>query len=86
MLLYFFAEGWISGEREKYTYSVYLLVSFLGGALALMKLNQYPSQIFIGDTFCYFAGIVLAIAAIFGNSVVIQARFPSFATGSSSLN
>lgn len=53
---------------EKYQYSIYLLVAFLGGALALMKLNQYPSQIFIGDTFCYYAGIVLAVAAIFGIS------------------
>jgi UDP-N-acetylglucosamine--dolichyl-phosphate N-acetylglucosaminephosphotransferase len=43
-----------------------LLVTFLSTAIALMKLNAYPAKIFIGDTFCYFAGIVLAIAAIMG--------------------
>lgn len=67
MLLYFSVSILTKGESSsKYEYSVYLLVTFLGGALALMKLNQYPSQIFIGDTFCYYAGIVLAIAAILG--------------------
>lgn len=29
-----------------------------------MKLNAYPSQIFIGDTYCYFAGIIIAISAL----------------------
>ena len=43
-----------------------LLMIFLGGALILLKDNQYPAKIFIGDTFCYYAGIVLAIAAIYG--------------------
>ena len=40
-------------------------------AVALMKENAYPSKIFIGDTFCYFAGIVLAIASIWGTIVFI---------------
>lgn len=31
-----------------------------------MKYNAYPSQVFVGDTFCYFSGIVLALSAIFG--------------------
>jgi UDP-N-acetylmuramyl pentapeptide phosphotransferase/UDP-N-acetylglucosamine-1-phosphate transferase len=50
---------------------MFLLVVFLGtftnnlgSALALMKKNVYPSQIFIGDTFCYFAGIILALSAV----------------------
>ncbi len=47
--------------------SVYHL--FISGAsFALLKKNAYPSQVFIGDTFCYFAGIVLCLAAIIGNS------------------
>ena len=71
MLLYFFTSAYLEGNAYKYQYSVYLLISFLGGALALMKMNQYPSQIFIGDTFCYFAGIVLAVAAILGSLALI---------------
>ena len=34
-----------------------------------MKYNAYPSQVFVGDTYCYFAGIVLALSAIFGNTL-----------------
>jgi len=71
MLLYFATDILVNGYSEKYAYSSFLLVSFLGTAIALMKLNAYPSQIFIGDTFCYFAGITLAIAAIYGNFVFI---------------
>lgn len=68
MLLYFAADILLNGNSSKYLYSSFLLISFLGTAIALMKLNAYPSQIFIGDTFCYFAGIVLAIAAIYGTN------------------
>lgn len=49
-----------------------MLLSFLGAALAIMKYNAYPSQVFVGDTFCYFAGIVLALSAIFGNSYTLH--------------
>jgi len=86
MLLYFFASTFVKGGGEKYVYSIVLLIIFLGGALVLLKDNQYPAKIFIGDTFCYYAGIVLAIAAIYGTFFNIQARSPSFATGSSSLS
>ena len=41
-------------------------IFILGASLALLKKNAYPSQIFIGDTFCYFAGIVLCLSAIIG--------------------
>ena len=65
MLLYFFTQGILFGHYDRYQFSAYLLVSFLGGALALMRFNQYPSQIFIGDTFCYYAAILMGIASIF---------------------
>jgi UDP-N-acetylglucosamine--dolichyl-phosphate N-acetylglucosaminephosphotransferase len=66
MLLYFTFKSIIDGTSNRYHYAGYLLACFLGGALALLKLNQYPSRVFVGDTFCYFAGSVLAIAAILG--------------------
>ena len=55
-------------------YSGFLLASLLGASLALMKKNAYPSSAFVGDTFCYFAGIVLAIAAMMSTSLFIQAK------------
>jgi UDP-N-acetylglucosamine--dolichyl-phosphate N-acetylglucosaminephosphotransferase len=67
ILLYFFVKGLLHGSYGDYIYSTYLLVTFLGTTVALMRLNAYPAKVFIGDTFCYFAGIVLAIAAIWGN-------------------
>jgi UDP-N-acetylglucosamine--dolichyl-phosphate N-acetylglucosaminephosphotransferase len=66
MLGYFATDSLLNGHPERYQYSAYLLLSFIASALALMKINAYPAQIFIGDTFCYFAGIVLAIAAVYG--------------------
>ena len=47
-----------------YFYSIFLLAAFLGSSLTLMKQNAYPSTVFVGDTFCYFAGIILAIASM----------------------
>ena len=47
-----------------YNYSIFILVNFLGASLALMKKNAYPSIVFVGDTFCYFAGIVIAISSM----------------------
>jgi UDP-N-acetylmuramyl pentapeptide phosphotransferase/UDP-N-acetylglucosamine-1-phosphate transferase len=57
-----------------------ILANNLGSALALMKKNVYPSQIFIGDTFCYFAGIILALSAvisIFQNNIKVKMRLIS---------
>ena len=84
MLLYFFVAGLVKGEAEKYTYSIVLLVIFLGGAVVLLKDNQYPAKIFIGDTFCYYRGIVLAIAAIYGTFFYMQDKYRLCAIGSSS--
>lgn len=82
MLLYFFVSSIVKQTGEKYLYSIALLIIFIGGALALLKENQYPAKIFIGDTFCYYAGIVLAIAAIFGIFQFIQDKCPLSVTGS----
>lgn len=51
-----------------------------------MKLNAYPAKIFIGDTFCYFAGIILALASIWGICSLIKVIFRLFVIGSFSLN
>jgi UDP-N-acetylglucosamine--dolichyl-phosphate N-acetylglucosaminephosphotransferase len=67
MLLYFYTSGLLQGSASDYHYSIYLLVTFLGTTVALMRFNAYPARIFIGDTFCYFAGIVLAVASIWGS-------------------
>ncbi len=80
MLAYFAASSHLGAPHPDYTYSVYLLAA----SLALMRLNAYPASIFIGDTYCYFAGIVLAIAAIWGKPCVTKGPFRLSASGSSS--
>ena len=48
-------------------FSIYLLMPFLGVSLALWRYNWYPAKVFVGDTYCYFAGMVFAIVGILGH-------------------
>lgn len=52
---------------ESHLFSVYILLPFIGVSLALLYHNWYPSTVFVGDTYCYFAGMVFAVAAILGH-------------------
>ena len=36
-------------------------------SFALMKHNAFPSKVFVGDTYCYFAGMTFAVAGILGH-------------------
>jgi UDP-N-acetylglucosamine--dolichyl-phosphate N-acetylglucosaminephosphotransferase len=47
--------------------SASFLIPFLLNTLALLKYNQYPSKVFVGDTYCYFAGMTFAVAGILGH-------------------
>ena len=47
--------------------SLLLVLPFLGVSLALMRLNWFPSRVFVGDTYAYFAGGFLAAVAIVGH-------------------
>ena len=60
---------WPEGPlHDNNLFSLYLVLPFLGVSLALTRLNWYPSRIFVGDTFCYFAGMTFAVAAILGHN------------------
>lgn len=39
----------------------------IGTALALLQFNWFPAQVFVGDTFCYFAGMTFAVVGIHGH-------------------
>ena len=32
-----------------------------------MKHNAFPSKVFVGDTYCYFAGMTFAVVGILGH-------------------
>ena len=52
---------------DSHLFSLYLLLPFIGVSLALCKHNWYPAKVFVGDTYCYFAGMVFAIVGILGH-------------------
>jgi UDP-N-acetylglucosamine--dolichyl-phosphate N-acetylglucosaminephosphotransferase len=52
---------------DSHLFSTYLLLPFLGVSLALVSQNWYPARVFVGDTYCYFAGMVFAIVGILGH-------------------
>ncbi|CAJ0603817.1 unnamed protein product [Cylicocyclus nassatus] len=47
--------------------SLYFLIPFLTCALALYQFNKYPARVFVGDTFCYWAGMTLVVVSILGH-------------------
>ena len=57
---------WQSSSNET-IFSLYLMVPFLTCSIALWIYNKYPSRVFVGDTYCYLAGTVLAVAGILGH-------------------
>jgi UDP-N-acetylglucosamine--dolichyl-phosphate N-acetylglucosaminephosphotransferase len=52
---------------EAHEFSLYFMLPFIGVCLALLSFNWYPAQVFVGDTFCYFAGMSFAVVAILGH-------------------
>ncbi|KAM3717390.1 UDP-N-acetylglucosamine--dolichyl-phosphate N-acetylglucosaminephosphotransferase [Dirofilaria immitis] len=55
--------------------SLYFLLPFLGTTSVLLFFNWYPAQVFVGDTFCYWAGMTLASACILGHFSKTMALF-----------
>eukprot|EP01071_Lankesteria_metandrocarpae_P001569 Lankesteria_metandrocarpae@DN165_c0_g1_i1.p1 len=47
-------------------FSLLLSMGFIGVSLSLAAFNWYPSDIFLGDTYTYFAGVTLAAIGITG--------------------
>ncbi|CUS08471.1 unnamed protein product [Tuber aestivum] len=52
---------------DSHLFSLYFLLPFLGVSLALWWHNWYPSKVFVGDTYCYFAGMTFAVVGILGH-------------------
>jgi UDP-N-acetylglucosamine--dolichyl-phosphate N-acetylglucosaminephosphotransferase len=52
---------------DSHLFSIYFLLPFIGVSLALLCHNWYPSKVFVGDTYCYLAGMVFAVVGILGH-------------------
>jgi UDP-N-acetylglucosamine--dolichyl-phosphate N-acetylglucosaminephosphotransferase len=47
--------------------SLTLILPFIGVVLGLLHHNFYPAKAFVGDTFCYFAGMTFAVIGVHGH-------------------
>nr|CAD1833421.1 unnamed protein product [Ananas comosus var. bracteatus] len=53
--------------KQAHAFSIYLVLPLLATSLALLSYNWYPSSVFVGDTYTYFAGMALAVVGILGH-------------------
>eukprot|EP00457_Paulinella_chromatophora_P009199 gb/GEZN01009256.1/.p1 GENE.gb/GEZN01009256.1/~~gb/GEZN01009256.1/.p1 ORF type:complete len:436 (+),score=41.34 gb/GEZN01009256.1/:31-1338(+) len=58
----------LSGDHtHHHRFSLYLMVPFLIVSSPLLYYNWYPSKVFVGDTYCYFAGMTFSVVGILGH-------------------
>lgn len=55
------------GNIEQNIFSLAIILPFIMTSFGLFYFNKYPSECFIGDTYCYFAGMTFACAGILGH-------------------
>ncbi|XP_005988202.1 UDP-N-acetylglucosamine--dolichyl-phosphate N-acetylglucosaminephosphotransferase isoform X2 [Latimeria chalumnae] len=53
--------------KDDHMFSLYFMIPFFFTTLGLLYHNWYPSRVFVGDTFCYFAGMTFAVVGILGH-------------------
>ncbi|XP_022745314.1 UDP-N-acetylglucosamine--dolichyl-phosphate N-acetylglucosaminephosphotransferase-like isoform X1 [Durio zibethinus] len=53
--------------KQAHAFSIYLVQPLLATSLALLSFNWYPSSVFVGDTYTYFAGMTMAVVGILGH-------------------
>nr|XP_017251491.1 PREDICTED: UDP-N-acetylglucosamine--dolichyl-phosphate N-acetylglucosaminephosphotransferase-like isoform X2 [Daucus carota subsp. sativus] len=53
--------------QQAHAFSIYLVQPLLATSLALLCFNWYPSSVFVGDTYTYFAGMTMAVVGILGH-------------------
>lgn len=52
---------------DSHMLSAIFIIPFLGVSLGLFQYNFYPARVFVGDTYCYFSGMVFAVVGILGH-------------------
>ncbi|KAL6450558.1 ALG7 UDP-N-acetylglucosamine--dolichyl-phosphate N-acetylglucosaminephosphotransferase [Candida maltosa Xu316] len=53
--------------HDSHMFSVVFIIPFVGVSLGLLQYNWFPARVFVGDTYCYFSGMVFAIVGILGH-------------------
>ncbi|KAL0216206.1 hypothetical protein P9112_008390 [Eukaryota sp. TZLM1-RC] len=52
--------------KDSHFLALSLLLPFTSSSLGLFHWNKFPSRVFVGDSYTYFAGVTLGVAAIVG--------------------
>ncbi|KAJ1660728.1 tunicamycin resistance protein [Dispira simplex] len=52
---------------EVHIFSLYFMLPFIAVTAALLWHNWTPARVFVGDTYCYFAGMTFAVVGIIGH-------------------
>lgn len=60
-------EGQHHPALESHMLSAYFTLPFLAVSVALLWHNWWPAKVFVGDTYCYFAGMTFATIGILGH-------------------
>lgn len=55
------------GDSPPHLLSAAITLPFVGVTLGLLRHNWYPARAFVGDTYCYFAGMAFAVVGIHGH-------------------
>uniref|UniRef100_A0A8C6YCC8 UDP-N-acetylglucosamine--dolichyl-phosphate N-acetylglucosaminephosphotransferase n=1 Tax=Naja naja TaxID=35670 RepID=A0A8C6YCC8_NAJNA len=53
--------------KDDHVFFLYFMIPFFFTMLGLLYHNWYPSCVFVGDTFCYFAGMTFVVVGILGH-------------------
>jgi UDP-N-acetylglucosamine--dolichyl-phosphate N-acetylglucosaminephosphotransferase len=67
VLLYNLLEIQAGNLPDNHLFSVMIMLPFVGVTMGLLKHNWYPASVFVGDTYCYFAGMTFAVVGILGH-------------------
>lgn len=54
-------------DASYHVFSLVVIIPFIGVTWGLLYHNWFPSRVFVGDTFTYFAGMTFAVVAIQGH-------------------
>ncbi|EFC47309.1 predicted protein [Naegleria gruberi] len=65
ILLHNFVE--FEAGNEQHLFSIVCIIPFIAVSFGLLYYNWYPSEVFVGDTYTYFAGMILAVTGIMGH-------------------
>jgi len=56
-----------TASEGQHVFSIFIMLPFLATTLGLYNYNQYPSRVFVGDSFTYFSGMTFAVCGILGH-------------------